>query len=109
MESSTPWRITSRTVASAFERRGRWSVAARPDPGAATQAQGLSLPIPRRYDHAIRASLPARREWGTTDPGVPVWQLSIGPWRVFYDVTGTTVIVRALRFKGPHKTTREIL
>jgi mRNA-degrading endonuclease RelE of RelBE toxin-antitoxin system len=39
----------------------------------------------------------------------PVWQLSVGPWRVFYDVTGATVIVRALRFKGPHKTTEEVL
>ncbi len=39
----------------------------------------------------------------------PVWQLSVGEWRVFYDVAGTKVIVRALRFKSPHKTTEEVL
>lgn len=39
----------------------------------------------------------------------PVWQLSVGDWRVFYDVAGAQVIVRALRFKDPHRTTEEIL
>lgn len=39
----------------------------------------------------------------------PVWQLSVGDWRVFYDVAGTEVIVRALRFKSPHQTTEEVL
>jgi prevent-host-death family protein len=39
----------------------------------------------------------------------PVWQLSVGGWRVFYDVTSTRVTVRALRFKYPHRTTEEVL
>ena len=39
----------------------------------------------------------------------PVWQLSVGSWRVFYDVAGETVFVRALRFKVAHKITEEIL
>jgi len=41
----------------------------------------------------------------------PVWQLRVGEFRVFYDVdeANSTVIVRAVRGKPPHKTTREIL
>lgn len=39
----------------------------------------------------------------------PVWQLAVGRWRVFYDVTGDTVTVRAIRHKDPHKTTEEVL
>jgi mRNA-degrading endonuclease RelE of RelBE toxin-antitoxin system len=41
----------------------------------------------------------------------PIWQLSVGEFRVFYDVDdiGRKVIVRAVRRKPPHKTTKEIL
>jgi len=41
----------------------------------------------------------------------PVWQLSIGQFRVFYDVDEATaiVVIRAIRHKPPHKTTEEIL
>lgn len=41
----------------------------------------------------------------------PIWQLSIGEYRVFYDVDeeATAVFVRAIRHKPPHKTTEEIL
>jgi mRNA-degrading endonuclease RelE of RelBE toxin-antitoxin system len=41
----------------------------------------------------------------------PVWQLSIGEYRVFYDVdeVSSVVVVRAIRFKPPHQTTEEIL
>ena len=41
----------------------------------------------------------------------PVWQLSIGEYRVFYDVNEEEdmVLVRAIRHKPPHKTTEEIL
>ena len=41
----------------------------------------------------------------------PIWQLSVGEWRIFYDVDGTTnqVFVRALRQKPPHLTTKDIL
>lgn len=41
----------------------------------------------------------------------PVWQLSIGEYRVFYDVDDetSTVMIRAVRHKPPHKTTEEIL
>lgn len=41
----------------------------------------------------------------------PVWELRAGEYRVFYDVDETisTVFVRAIRHKPPHKTTEEIL
>ena len=41
----------------------------------------------------------------------PIWELRIGPYRVFYDVSETEqrVIVRAVRQKLPHQTTEEIL
>ena len=41
----------------------------------------------------------------------PVWQLSVGDFRVFYDVAEeqTVVYVRAVRRKPPGKTTEEIL
>jgi mRNA-degrading endonuclease RelE of RelBE toxin-antitoxin system len=41
----------------------------------------------------------------------PVWQLSIGQFRVFYDVdeTAAVVTIRAIRHKPPHKTTEEIV
>lgn len=40
-----------------------------------------------------------------------VWELRIGEYRVFYDVdeAESTVIVRAIRHKPPHKGTEEIL
>ena len=41
----------------------------------------------------------------------PVWELRVGENRVFYDVDedASVVIVRAVRYKPPHKTTEEIL
>lgn len=41
----------------------------------------------------------------------PIWQLSVGNCRVFYDVAEeeTIVYVRAIRRKPPGKTTEEIL
>lgn len=41
----------------------------------------------------------------------PVWELRIGDYRVFYDVEEcvSTVVVRAIRYKPPHKTMEEIL
>jgi mRNA-degrading endonuclease RelE of RelBE toxin-antitoxin system len=41
----------------------------------------------------------------------PVWELRVGKFRVFYDVDedATTVTVRAIREKPPHKTTEDIL
>ena len=41
----------------------------------------------------------------------PVRQLSIGDFRVFYDVDEVKkeVVVRAVRYKTPHKTTEEVL
>ena len=46
--------------------------------------------------------------WGHVPP---VWELRIGEYRAFYDVDeGTsTVTIRAVRYKPPHKTTEEIL
>lgn len=40
----------------------------------------------------------------------PVWQLSVGEFRVFYDVNEEieVVYVRAVRRKAPHKTTKDI-
>jgi len=42
---------------------------------------------------------------------VPIWQLSVGEYRVFSDVSpeGQKVYVRAVRHKPAHKTTEEIL
>lgn len=41
----------------------------------------------------------------------PVWQLSVGDFRVFYDIVekDQLVIVRAVRKKPAHRTTDEIL
>jgi mRNA-degrading endonuclease RelE of RelBE toxin-antitoxin system len=41
----------------------------------------------------------------------PIWELRMGPYRVFYDVDEavSVVYVRAIRHKPPHKTTEEIL
>lgn len=42
---------------------------------------------------------------------LPVWELRIGEYRVFYDVDDKAklVMVRAVRHKLPHKTTKDIL
>jgi mRNA-degrading endonuclease RelE of RelBE toxin-antitoxin system len=42
---------------------------------------------------------------------VPVWELRVGEFRVFYDVDeeGSRVVVRAIRHRPLHKTTEEIL
>lgn len=41
----------------------------------------------------------------------PIWELSVGVYRIFYDVDeiGRVVNIRAIRRKPPHKTTEEIL
>ena len=41
----------------------------------------------------------------------PVWELRVGPFRVFYDVNEAeqSVVIRAVREKTPHRTTEEIL
>jgi mRNA-degrading endonuclease RelE of RelBE toxin-antitoxin system len=41
----------------------------------------------------------------------PVWELRIGNWRVYYDISTDTqcVVVRAIREKPPHQTTEETL
>jgi len=41
----------------------------------------------------------------------PVWELRVGDYRVFYDVdeVSRTVYVRAIRRKGPHQTTGDIV
>ncbi len=45
------------------------------------------------------------------DQELPVWELRVGEYRVFYDVddTGRLVTVRAIRRRPPHATTEEIL
>ncbi len=42
---------------------------------------------------------------------IPVWELRIGEYRVFYDVDESAgqVVVRAIRLKPAHKSTGEIL
>jgi mRNA-degrading endonuclease RelE of RelBE toxin-antitoxin system len=41
----------------------------------------------------------------------PVWELKVDEYRIFYDIDELTssVIIRAIRHKPPHKTTEEIL
>jgi len=39
----------------------------------------------------------------------PVWQLRVGDFRIFYDVGGDVVYVRAIRTKLPHQTTDQVL
>jgi mRNA-degrading endonuclease RelE of RelBE toxin-antitoxin system len=45
------------------------------------------------------------------DEELPVWELRVGEYRVFYDVDDAErlVTVRAIRRKPPHATTEEIL
>lgn len=42
---------------------------------------------------------------------LPVWELRVGEYRVFYDVNEASalVMIRAIRHKPPHKRTEEIL
>jgi mRNA-degrading endonuclease RelE of RelBE toxin-antitoxin system len=41
----------------------------------------------------------------------PVWELRVGQYRVYYDVSteGQSVLVRAVREKPPHTTTEQIV
>ena len=41
----------------------------------------------------------------------PVWELRIGEYRAFYDLdeAASSVVIRAIRHKPPHKRTEEIL
>jgi hypothetical protein len=41
----------------------------------------------------------------------PIWELRVGEFRVFYDVSeaDATVYVRAVRRKGPESTTKDVL
>lgn len=45
------------------------------------------------------------------DHEVPVWELRVGSFRVFYDVNEAEqrVVIRAVREKPPHRTTEDIL
>ena len=45
------------------------------------------------------------------DQELPIWELRVGDYRVFYDVQEQPLLVtvRAIRFKPPHKTTEDIL
>jgi mRNA-degrading endonuclease RelE of RelBE toxin-antitoxin system len=45
------------------------------------------------------------------DQELPVWQLRVGEFRIFYDVDEAKqlVTIRAIRHKPPHATTEEIL
>jgi mRNA-degrading endonuclease RelE of RelBE toxin-antitoxin system len=47
----------------------------------------------------------------TFEHNEPVWELRVGDYRVYYDVSeeSTTVVVRAIRLKPPHATTEQIL
>ena len=74
-----------------------------------TSAEGVAgdfgrVPANQRARILERIELP----W---DHVAPVWELRIGEYRVFYDVdeAESTVIIRALRQKPPHQTTKEIL
>ena len=40
---------------------------------------------------------------------LPLWELKVGEYRVFYDVSKENVNVRSIRLKPPGKTTAEIL
>ena len=45
------------------------------------------------------------------DHEIPIWQMRVGEYRVFYDVdqAGGRVVIRAIRHKPPHMTTEDIL
>jgi mRNA-degrading endonuclease RelE of RelBE toxin-antitoxin system len=63
---------------------------------------------------ALRASKNRKMLVGLVPPWEhiePVWELRIGEHRVFYDVDeeNSTVTIRAVRHKPPHKTTEKIL
>src|SRR5579884_4146381 len=55
-----------------------------------------------------------RKQVPAASPGFehvpPLWELRVGEYRVFYDVSAeeSTVSVRAVRHKGPGQTTEEI-
>jgi mRNA-degrading endonuclease RelE of RelBE toxin-antitoxin system len=42
---------------------------------------------------------------------LPVWELRVGSYRVYYDVSeeSMTVVIRAVRVKPPHRTTEQII
>jgi hypothetical protein len=39
----------------------------------------------------------------------PVWELRVGTFRIYYDVDGDVVHVRAIRIKPHHQTTEQVL
>jgi len=61
--------------------------------------------VESRRKKVLRGLIPPWHQVG------PVWQLRVGDFRIFYDVDeeNAKVIVRAVRRKGPHRTTEEIL
>ncbi len=63
-------------------------------------------PMRRTHNKKILAGLAP--PWDHIEPA---WQLRVDEYRVFYDVDeeASTVLVRAVRHKPPHKTTEEIL
>jgi mRNA-degrading endonuclease RelE of RelBE toxin-antitoxin system len=40
---------------------------------------------------------------------LPLWELRVGDFRVFYNVEEDVVFVRAIRAKPPHQTTEQVL
>lgn len=40
---------------------------------------------------------------------LPLWELRVGDFRVFYNVEEDVVLVRAVRAKPPHQTTERVL
>jgi mRNA-degrading endonuclease RelE of RelBE toxin-antitoxin system len=68
----------------------------------------VSCGVSNRSDAAALEPKTVKPPW---DHELPVWELRVGEYRVFYDVNDTErqVTVRAIRRKPPHATTEEIL
>lgn len=76
---------------------------------AATSANPETPRLTRPGETRNRKLLPGPQPpW---DQELPIWELRVGEYRVFYDVQeqARLVTVRAIRLKPPHKTTEEIL
>src|SRR5262245_46969114 len=42
-------------------------------------------------------------------PHLPLWELRVGDFRIFYNVIEEVVFVRAIRAKPPHQSTEQVL
>ena len=70
---------------------------------AAIEALSIDAAVPSRHKKVLEG---LHRRWAQR---LPVWQLTVVPFRVFYNVHGLEVMVHAVRRKPSHMKTKQIV